>query len=240
MGKFTNMKVQDTVNKITEGYKQTYSNPYYPFIDKGKTVVTYLSQSNELSTLDEANRKAYSDRGKLSPIKFNQINGVILYGAEKIVINLQNGDFGVEADEISGECTMLPGLDPKPNDYFFIDHYKNRYLFKVTDVTKGTLEIEDINIIKYRYIKNDPDGIFNNILGEFNMVVSNVGTDYKCVIEKSEYNLISSLENINHKLKEYYCDLFFKNRVETLIIEENGQFIYDPVLIEFIIRNNSR
>lgn len=236
-GRFVNLNIQNNIEDITEGFKNTYSNPYYPFIDKGKTVVTYFSQSNELSTLDEGNLKAYSDRGKLSPIKFNRIEKVVIYGIEKIMISLQNGDFGVEADDITGEGTMLPGLDPKPNDYFIIDHYKNKFLFKITDVSIGTPEVEDIYQIRYRYIKNDSDNILDNVVGNYTMIVSNVGTNYKAVIENHDLQFIKSLEDIMYKLKDYYCSLFFNDRVETFIVEELFQLVYDPVLIEFIIRN---
>ena len=203
-GRFVNLNIQNNIEDITEGFKNTYSNPYYPFIDKGKTVVTDFSQSNELSTLVEENLKEYSDRGKLSPIKFNRIEKVVIYGIEKIMISLQNGDFGVEADDITGEGTMLPGLDPKPNDYFIIDHYKNKFLFKITDVSIGTPEVEDIYQIRYRYIKNDSDNILDNVVGNYTMIVSNVDTNYKAVIENHDLQFIKLCINSKITIVVYF------------------------------------
>lgn len=237
MGKFTNMKVQQTVDTLTDGFKNMYSNPYYALLDKGKTNVTYLSQSEELSTLDEGNLKAYADRGNDSPIKFNQINNVMMLGLDKIILQLEMGEFGIEANEINGEATMLPGLVPKANDYFFINHYKNDYLFKVTGVNLGTPEVESIYSITYRVVKADADNIMKNVVNEYEMIVSNYGTQYNAVLQKVDFDFVTSVEYIIDKIKEYYFDLFYNQRVESFILEDNYQFIYDPVLTEFIIRN---
>ena len=237
MGKFINIKVQQTVDTLTDGFKQTYTNPYYPFIDKGKTIITYLSQSKELSTLDEGNLKAYADRGSDSPIKFNKVNNVIAYGLEKISLSIELGEFGVESGDITGEMTLLPGLDPKPNDYFIINHYKGEYLFKITNVNFGTPEVENIYTVSYMWVKNNSDDIKQNIINEYEFVVNNIGTEYKAVLQKTEHNFIIAIEDIIDKLKNYYIDLFYNQRVEAFILEDEYQFIYDPALTEFIIRN---
>ena len=238
MGKFANIQMQETVTNITEGFKKMYSNPYYPFLEKGRTVVTYYSQSKELSVLDEGDRKAYADRGYDSPIKYNKIYNTLLYGGEKLLPQLENGDFGLESGDITMDFTVLPGLVPKANDYFIIDHYNNTFLFKVTHVDIGSPEVEDIYSIKCRYTKNDDDHIESNVVAEYTMIVSNIGTEYNCILEKREYDLLYDMERVTDTLKEYYIDLFFSNRVETLIIENKGELVYDPVLMEFIIRNS--
>jgi hypothetical protein len=237
MGKFVNMNIQNTVDKLTDGFKNMHNNPYYPLLDKGKTIVTYLSQSEELSTLDEGNLKAYSDRGKDSPIKFKKINNVILYGLEKLTLSMELGDFGLESGDIEGECTMLPGFVPKANDYFIINHYDNQYLFKVTKVEYGTPEVETVYSISYSYTRNNPDGVLDKIVGEYEMVINNIGTEYNAYIEKTDFDFLTAIDVLISKLIEYYIDLFFNTRVESFILQYNEQFVYDPALNEFLIRN---
>lgn len=235
-GKFVNMNIQNTVEKLTDGFKNINRNPYYPLLDKGKTIVTYYSQSEELSTLDEGNSKAYSNIGKESPIKFKKINNVVLYGLEKIMTSMDLGDFGLESNDIEGECVMLPGLEPKANDYFIINHYENEYLFQVTKVEYGTPEVETVYSISYKQVSGDSSKI-KNIVGEYEMLVNNVGTKYNAYIEKTDFDFLKMSDDIIGKLTEYYIDLFFNTRVESFIIKGNMENIYDPVLNEFLIRN---
>lgn len=237
MGKFVNLNIQNTVETLTDGFKNMHQNPYYPLLEKGKTVVTYYSQSEELSTLDEGNLKAYSDRGYDSPIKFKKINNVILCGLEKLMLSMELGEFGLESADMEGECTMLPGLQPKANDYFIINHYENEFLFQVTKVEIGTPEVETVYSISYKHVSGASDSI-KSIVGEYEMIVNNVGTEYNAYIEKSDFDFLKVVDSLIYTLSEYYIDLFFNQRVESFIYTDNYLHnVYDPVLNEFLIRN---
>ena len=57
---------------------------------------------------------------------------MFIYGAEKIQLSLENGDFGLESGEIAGESIILPNtITPYTGDYFEIPHIKSKLLFKL-------------------------------------------------------------------------------------------------------------
>ena len=61
---------------------------------------------------------------------------------------------------------------------------------------------------------------------------------FKSIIKTSDYKLIESLEVFVDRLKEYYIDLFYEDRVQTFIFYLAESRMYDPCMIEFLIRNN--
>ena len=69
------------------------------------------------------------------------------------------------------------------------------------------------------------------------MIINNVGTKYNPIIRSNDYDLIEELDNILITLKKYYKDLFFDEKVQTFIFVLDGFHIYDPFMIEFLIRN---
>ena len=239
-GKFINTQQKTTVNSLVDGFKQKLNNPYYKFIDKNKTIVTYYNLNKMKSTLDESLKTEYSRLGNNSPLRFNKINGMFLYGLERITTNLDMGDFGLESSDIEGEAYILPNtIEPIPNDYFIIDYVKGRLLFKVISVTMDTLE-NDNNFwkIDYKLDRLDDVDIEKLVVEEFEMLVDNVGTQYKTVIRKDDYDFISNVETVLDKLKNYYNELFYNDRVQTYTFTHKGKNFYDPFMIEFFIRHN--
>lgn len=117
-GKFINIERKATLDSVIEGYKQRMNNPYYMNMDKKMSPTTYYNQNTTMSTLDSASQTAYSLIGKDSPLRFNKIEGLYILGLERLEVQLQNEDWGVEADDIEGEAIILPNtIIPIPNDY---------------------------------------------------------------------------------------------------------------------------
>ena len=108
MGTFSNVQYKTTINSIVEGYKNKLDNPHYIFTDKKPTLVTYYNINTSCSTLDHGTRTAYEYVGNDSPIKYNKILDMYLYGIERIAINLDMGEYGLESDAIEGEAYILP------------------------------------------------------------------------------------------------------------------------------------
>ena len=126
-GKFINTEHRDNIDSLVVGLKDILKNPYYKWNDKSGTAVVYFNQNKEATTLDEASKLYYADIGINSPIKYNMIEDFMLYGIEQIAISMENGDFGPEASEISGEAIILPNtITPYPGDYFHIIYVEGR------------------------------------------------------------------------------------------------------------------
>ena len=240
MGKFINTEQKVVINSLVEGFKERLKNPYYIVTDKKPTLATYYNLNKAKSTLDEALKIEYSRLGKDSPLRFNRIHNFFLYGIEKISTQLDTGEYGLEASTIEGEAIILPNtIEPLHNDYFTIDYLKQKLLFKVTGVTFDTIE-NDSNFwkITYKLDRIEDIDLLDQISDEFEMIVTNVGTQFKSIVRKNDYDFIEKIELVIDRMKEYYNALFYNDRVQTYTFIHRGKYFYDPYMIEFILRNN--
>ena len=241
MGKFTDTKYINTIDNLVDATKSKLVNPYYIFGDRKPTKVNYYAQNIEKSTLDEASGLYGAHVGKNSPFKFNKINDFLLYGIERITTEYDVSDFGTEASQIAGEAIILPNtITPRPGDFFSISYVKETVLFKVNSVSPDTLD-NGANIYKLEYaleLTNAVDKIESQIEKTFNFIPRNVGTDFKTIIESCDYELIDSLESLVELLITYFENIFFDNRLQTFVYNHDGWLMYDPFMIEFMIRNN--
>lgn len=241
-GKFINTEHRDSIDSLVYGLKDLMKNPYYKWNDKSGTAVVYFNQNKEASTLDESTHLYYADIGLDSPIKYNMIEDFILYGIDQISISMDNGDYGPEANEISGEAIVLPNtIIPYVGDYFNIIYTDEKLLFRIIDVTPDTLE-NGANIYKIQY-KLESTQLENvlesdNIEDKYNMVVNNLGTGLNPIIRHESYKLIEHLDQVLFNLRTYYKNIFYKDRVQTFVFLHNGQRFYDPYMIEFLKENN--
>lgn len=241
MGKFINTEHRDNIDSLVVGLKDILKNPYYKWNDKSGTAVTYFNQNKEASMLDDSSKLYYADIGIDSPIRYNMIEDMMIYGIEQIAISMENGDFGPEASEISGEAIILPNtIIPYVGDYFNIIYTDEKLLFRVIDATPDTLE-NGANIYKIQYKLESSrleDTIEEeNIEDHYNMVVNNIGTGFNAIIRHESYNMIKKLDQVLYNLRTYYKSIFYKERVQTFVFLHNSQRFYDPFMIEFLKEN---
>lgn len=241
MGKFINTEQRDTIDSLVVGLKNILKNPYYKWNDKSATAVVYFNQNKEASTLDQSSKLYYADIGLDSPIRYNMIEDFMIYGIEQIAISMENGDFGVEANEISGEAIILPStIIPYPGDYFNIIYTEEKLLFRVIDATPDTLENgANIYKIQYKLESSQLEDVIesDNIEDKYNMIMNNIGTGFNPIIRHESYNMIKKLDQVLFNLRNYYKSVFYKERVQTFIFMHNGNRFYDPYMIEFIKEN---
>ena len=239
-GKFINTEYRDDINSLVTGLKEIIKNPYYKFNDKSGTPVRYFNQNKEASTLDEASKLYYADIGEDSPIRYNIIEDMFLYGLDQVTISMEHGDFGPEANEISGECIILPNtIIPYVGDYFDITYTEEKLLFRVIDVTPDTLENgSNIYKLQYKLESSSLEDILesDNIEDRYHMVVNNVGTGFNTILRDESYYMIKKLDQVLFNLRTYYKSVFYKNRVQTFIFL-HGERFYDPYMIEFLREN---
>lgn len=238
--KFINTKHKMILNSLVEGFKEQLKNPYYIHMDSKPNVTCYYNQNTNLSTLDEGSKLQYSPLGKNSPTKYNMINDLYIYGLDRIITDMENGEWGLESNSIEGEAIILPNtIVPIPNDYFTINCIDKKLLFKVTSVTSDTIE-NGANFYKidYKLDQLTDEAILKQVSTEYNMILNNVGTQYKSIIRSNDYNFIDKVGDMLDRLRVYYKDLFYSSRVQTFILIHNDTYFYDPYLIEFIKRND--
>lgn len=238
-GKFTNTTYTKTIDSLVQATKGNLKNPYYMYSDKKPTKVTYYKQNLERTTLDPASGLNYTHIGHESPIRFNKILEFYVYGFDQITKTVDVGDFGLEADSIDGECIILPNtIRPTMGDYFKVDQISEDVLFRVNAVNEDTLD-NGSNFFQIGY-KLDRTQALSDLEGQvvatYRCIINNVGTDFKCIIEETSYELIGQLEGLLEQLTDAY-QLFFDPKVQNFLYQENGYHFYDPYLIEFMMRN---
>jgi len=239
MSNFINIGYKNTIDSIVDSYKNKLNNPYFIFNDKKPTATTYFNQNTKETTIDISTEQIYELIGNESPTRFNKIESAYLYGIERIMTDLNVGDFGLEASDIEGDALVLPNtFIPYPGDYFSIDYLnKNKILFKVISVTTDTID-NGSNFYKITYKLDQHSAVLDDqIVDIFTMVINNVGTNYNVLIRSNDLDLIRDLSTVSARLKTYYKDLFFSNKVQTFTFMYKGDHFYDPYLIEFLIRN---
>lgn len=239
MSKFINTEKKVAIDSLVAGFKDRMKNPYYSLQDKKPSVVTYFTHNIENSTLDSSTNTEYNQLGDNSPTRYNKISGLFLYGIEKITVNLDLGEYGLESNPIEGEAIVLPNtIIPIPGDYFQIDYTGKEYLFKVTECTPDTIDSgSNFYKINYKLDQTNSEKINSLVVDSYSMIINNVGTKFNPIIKSNDYDFIIILEDILLRLKRYYKNLFYNSRVQTFTFTHNECRFYDPYLIEFLIRN---
>lgn len=241
MGKFVNTNYAKTVDNLTKAINNKIDNPYYKFTDQHPSKVTYYNQNIEKSTLDEASGLYEAHISSKSPIIFNKIKDFIIYGLDKVAIEYDAGDFGVEANSAgSGDAIILPNtIEPRPGDFFVLSYLKENLLFKVNGVSIDTLDT-GANIYKIEYaaeLTNSIENIEKQVDKSFTFLVDNVGTDMKSVISDDDKAYIEKLEVLIENMITIFNNLFFDSRLQTFVYNHDGYHMYDPYMVEFLIRN---
>lgn len=241
MGKILNTVYHESVEKVTELYNDLVNNPFYTLNDKKPTICTYYNINKDYSSLDSGSKLYMDNIGSESPLRYNRIYDFIIYGFNKIEINNDNGDFGLETDKIEGDCYILPNLIvPTEGDYFEVSHIKDStWLFIVKDVQQDTLQNgSNAYKVSYRLEYEDNIDIQDRIVYNFRMIDYKDGTNISKIIRCEDFDIAKLMDDKAVMLKQYYQDLFYNDKVQTFIYLDSTEYrTYDPYMIEFLIRN---
>lgn len=240
---FSNTIYRETADNLIQSHKdRLVNNPYYIFSNLKPTPTTYYNVNIHQSTLDEASRQITDQVGSEAPLRYNKILNMQLYGIERMVVDLQVGEYGVESP-IEGQAVILPNtVIPCVDDYFQIDYLTEDLLFRVNSITTDTLEnganFYKINFYLDKTDKKSIDYINSiNLIDTFEYIPSNVGSNYATLIKSEDKELLDRLYAIYQTLRGYYMDLFYQLNIQTFVYDYDDMKIYDPYLVEFIIRN---
>lgn len=238
---FTNTQYANTIANLVQASESKLNNPYYKFTDKQPTPTTYYKQNKTRSTLDCASQLHYAHVSDQSALRYNKIIDFYLYGIEKITVDYDLGDNGIESNPISGDAIILPNtIEPLPGDFFSINYVKEDLLFKVDYVTPDTLDTGSM-LYKIEYhleLVNQSEDIEKQVIDTYRFIADNVGTEYNCLISSSGYDLASSLDALCSELTTYFNSIFFNSRLQTYVYKHEDTWnFYDPYMIEFLRRN---
>ena len=141
MGQILTTTYKDSIEKVITFQNDLVNNPFYQYNDQKPIICTYYNLDKTYSSLDTGSKLSYDEIGTGSPLRFNKISDLIIYGFNKIQLSSMIDEFGLESEDITGDCILIPNnFMPTEGDYFEVDHIKDStYLFKITDVQKDTL-----------------------------------------------------------------------------------------------------
>lgn len=242
-GKFinSNQTSESIIKSGVDIVKGILNGPFYAYSEKKAALSDYYNINTNRSTLDEAAGTNYSDVGKDLSLRFNKIKNFYLYGIDRINIDLDLTEFGLQGSDISGEAVILPNtIIPYPGDFFKLYQIDKPYYFRVTKVTPNTIDTgSTLYKINYVLAYTSEINLDDQVIEEYQMLINNVGSNYKAIITSSQYDLVSQLEHYATILKDNFSGLFYDQKVQTFVCRHNNIYnIYDPYLIEFIRRNN--
>ncbi|MGN1394248.1 MAG: hypothetical protein ACI4V7_09535 [Succinivibrionaceae bacterium] len=240
-GKFINKTYVNTIDSLTQGTINKVKTANYVFNDKTPVICNWYNLNNKATTLDEGTRAEYSSLGKKSPMRFNKITEAIFY-TRNIRIELEE-EYSDEGLGVSGMPSIagivLPNTwVPYQGDFFTFTHAGKEWMYKVNAVSFDTIDNNN-NIYRFEAMLDNigTKAIEEQVVDRFRMIINNVGTNFNAVINEESYLTIDILDNILLKLKDYYIALFYNDRVQTFTYEGYYGNLYDPYMIEFLIRN---
>lgn len=226
---FTN----SAIKKITD-------NPFYFFINMSRTVVTFYNIDKDYTTLDEIVDNTYNFIGPASGLRFDKINNCILYGIQRIELNIDMTDFGTETSDIEGEAYLPPNtFTPYQNSYFSIDYLNSNNkeaLFRVTGVSMDTFP-NNQNFWKISYkLESIGEDITPQIVKEYQYLSNNVGKG-NVLVSADDYDLTNQINHYINMLKDFYNELYFQPSTQTFVFKYGlfDNYFYDPYLIHFLM-----
>lgn len=220
-------------------YEERMNSQYSRFLDKNPTFVTYYHISNIESMTDNGFQNVERILGPDSPIRFQEIKDFPVYGLDPILLNLNDEEQGLDTS-YEADLIILPNtIKPLPNDCFTINHLSNTYLFMVTEVEYDTIKSNNYYKISFtvKSMSFDIEGqLSQQIADKYTCVLTNIGTQEKCLIRDDDFDLILQLNDIYKDIANKYKALYYNSRYNCFLFNDsvNNVKIYDKYLMKFI------
>lgn len=244
---FGQMTYNTMVDSLSQAQISRMSNPYYKWISKKPTIVTYWNINNKHTTLDIGKKDIYDQLGNKSPLRYNRIKDFVIYGFPRTQVEMELQEYGIEAQEIGGEILILPRtIIPQVEDLFTVDYFNKPYIFRIIKCTIDNLEIPGgANFYKCSFVLDNTREDWlesinsKQLIKKLKFKISNIGTNSTCILTEEEDAALGKLSDLYEKLRGYYIELFWRDNIQTFVYNyADGQYIYDPYMIEFMIRNS--
>lgn len=240
----------EIITNTTKRLGDILDSPMTQFLQLGQPVlVTYLNSNNIRSTTDNGTGSVDSLIGDNSPLRYNKIEKLPVYGMlRNFLVDLQENegmiDMGMELDEL----TVPPNtIIPTTYDYIiyrFGDHLERIVIFRVTAVKKSSIKSHSFEqfSVKLQDIDSfgDVEKLEKQVVKTFNAKLENIGTNEKCILEEEQYKYSNRINKLIKSLVESYVDVFYKERYRSLVFAgelEQGYISYDPWVTHFCITN---
>ena len=241
MGKFINKEYANTIDSLSSGMIEKVKNANYVFNNKSPVICDWYNIDKDATTVGEESGLYYSNIGKTSPFKRNLIKDAIFY-AQGIQINmdLEYDEEGLTIAPHTISGIVLPNTwIPYQDDYFFLKQSGKDYLYRVNSVGYDTIDNgNNVYSFEASIDQTGETDIDLSINDTYRMIINNVGTGYNAIVKEMVYDCIDTIDSILSLLKDNYIALFYNDAVQTFTYQGPYGKLYDPYMIEFMIRND--
>lgn len=231
---------QQIVNNNAFLYEEKITSQYTKFLDKPPTFVTYFRVNNIETMADIGYDNVEAILGPRSPIRYNKIEDFPIYGFTKVDINLDDDEEGLTTSYDS-EAYILPNtITPNVHDFFIVNHYKEPILFMVTEIGFHTIKSNGyhrINFTMKSLSLTALERLDKQVTDCFNCIFKNIGTEDKCLVRTEDYQKIQDFLTKFDEISDKYLMLFYDEKTNSLVYQDEYCKLYDSYLTEFIIRN---
>ena len=240
------LDVQELRKSQYDEFRKRRTSQFIKFLDKDVDFVTYYSINKAESTFEFENKNVDSYIGDDSPVRYNKINNLPVYGISPIsdINDFDDENGGLTNDNFSGELILLPNIiEPCEGDAFIINIFNENRVFIVNTVSQTVLKSKPHYVVSYHICVPDYLNKLNKqVVSEFNAIFDNIGTQDKVVISNNEYNLRENYKDIYKDIYDYYINSFFKEKItlfeiilpnDTLLLDKEVHYI-DKFLLKFM------
>lgn len=240
------------VKNAEEVLNTIYSTNFTQFLQGlGLPVLgTWYNFNSTMSKTDNGTEDIDHLLGKESPVRYNKILNMPVYGLPKDMNpEITAGEGGLLDMNMELEVVVLPNaFKPQPYDYFlykFGGEFNTRsVLFRINNVNVTTIKSNSYYKCNMAMIEIDDDSqlsmLETQVVKTYRTDLDRIGTNDNCFIEDTVFEKIHAVEALADDLLDQYIQLFYSARYNCFIykpsLDDNME--YDPYLSNFIIHSH--
>ena len=222
-------RLQSHVNKYIDG--------------NGAILTTYYSQHESSTTVDRGLQTIDQLFGKKSPLRYNKIKNLPLYGFGQATPD-NTDENQIEDINVEGDCILLPAtIVPKQYDFFQVNHLRMTALFEVVSVNYDSMKPEGYYKIHYRLISTSDEtiqGLQNQVVETFSTELNAVGSDTNPIIQEDDFQYRNQVIQMMNQMINNYRALYYNSKHNCFLYHDNesGLDWFDMCGNEFMAKHS--
>lgn len=246
MARFINSpNERNLVNKYVDSY-MTGTSDYAKYLDSAPSFVTYYSKDVNESMENAGLGVAKEIVGYESPLRYNKIIDMPLYGVEQIDPSFLYDDISGFDTEAELTAIIIPDtLQPTVDDLVLFSYHEtidneNLRLYRVTDVNISAI---DSNTYYRVSLSSSPYSIeildSRQVIDTYHLIYNHIGTDRKTLLLQSSYISAKKISDTYEALLNSYIDNYYDTELGAFLYYDinSHNAIYDVDVHKFLQRN---
>lgn len=196
-------------------FEQRLQSHVNKYVENGAILTTYYSQKENSITVDRGLQGIDQLFGNKSPLRYNKINNLPLYGFTQA--NPDNTDeLQIEDINVEGDCILLPStIVPKQHDFFQLNHLKMNALFQVTTVNYDSMKPDGYYKIHYRLISTSDESIQDlqkRVIETYSTELNAIGSNTNPIIREDEFHYRNQVRQMVNQMITNYRALYYNDK----------------------------